>query len=718
MGTRGYAWVGADVIESMAALPPLVNLRIHEAPVGTPRLQLARAGVVADRGASTKSKVAKGAGPAAVEMYQPGGGDGSTDMTSLIDELTATSNTGSTLVESWRLSLATNLRTKQYQYEEQLQETEERLREELRLQNEVWAKATGRTDGRLPDGEKSMVIKVSPEAADGQWDSNKLDVVDSKMWEGLMATQAATNKILQAIEARLAKLGDTTRWHECVAALINALQQLLDDYPDLSALLQKVVAIVRAFIRAPMVLSKQFLNMLIMGDAGTGKTRLAETVGPIFARLGLYVYEEVVVASANDFIGEFVGQTEKKTAKFLAKHAEKVIFLDEAYSLTLWEEKTPGKRRLAGYSPEAVAQLIAVLSQSVGQFLFIAAGYEREMREDFLAANDGFDRRFPIRVVLEAPTNQTLVRAFFGAVAEAVVGPAPPPSAHDRLLSWKANKRTVVQAVKHWFSDSAICLLCDVLDAAREVNDNYEQYCDSDDDDSDDDGPGGWGGDEWGERDRQDEAWCTRFFEQRYGPTGLEAMQRATYDHNMTDGPAPGAGDEGASALWSTKPPCTLASMFKAGAGAMVNLAGTAAVLIISSADFANLYEANAEKRMVVDERAMRSILLAFISDKHSQSQHGAVAARELDDVLETSKWIMRGDAAGQLVWSGKTSETPCVQDEPTKIPLKGRDIKGPTGLRLPPADGRRGRGERGGDQALIARLSAFVNAVEESSGK
>ena len=714
MGTRGYAWVGADVIESMAALPPLVNLRIHEAPVGFPRLQLA--GVVTDRDASTRSKVPKVAGAAAVEMYQPGGEDGSTDMTTLIDELTASE---SPLVNAWHLSLATNLRTKKYRYEENLQKTKERLQEELRLQNEVWAGATGRTEAELPDGEKSMVIKVSPEAADGQWDSNKLDVVDSKMWEGLMATQAATNKILQAIDARLAKLNTTNTWNECVAALINALQQLLDDYPDLSALLQKVVAIVRAFIRAPMVLSKQFLNMLIMGDAGTGKTRLAETVGPIFARLGLYVYEEVVVASANDFIGEFVGQTEQKTASFLAKHAEKVIFLDEAYSLTLWEEKTPGNRRLAGYSPEAVAQLIAVLSQSVGQFLFIAAGYEREMREDFLAANDGFDRRFPIRVVLEAPTNQTLVRAFFGAVAEAVVGPAPPPSAHDRLLSWKANKRIVVQAVKHWFSDSAICLLCDVLDAAREVNDNYEQHCVSDDNDSDE-----WRRDEWEQSDQERYEWCAGYFGQEYGQEGLNAMRRAPDDTNMTDGPAPGAVDRdasastSASALWSTKPPCTLASMFKAGAGAMVNLAGTAAVLIISSDNFEKLYETDAAKRMVIDERAMRSILLAFISDKHSQSQHGADAARELDDVLEKSDWIVRDTDTDQLTWSGKQSEEPCVQDEQTKIPLKGVNIKGPTTVRLPPADERRGRGERGGDQALIARLSAFVAGVKKPSAK
>ena len=67
----------------------------------------------------------------------------------------------------------------------------------------------------------------------------------------------------------------------------------------------------------------------------------------------------------SDFVAEYEGQTAVKTRGFLASQLERVIFLDEAYSLTTLEQKG-WKRTLSAYSAEAVSELVAFLSQRVG----------------------------------------------------------------------------------------------------------------------------------------------------------------------------------------------------------------------------------------------------------------------------------------------------------------------------------------------------------------
>ena len=421
---------------------------------------------------------------------RPGAAPGQPRLKKLIEDLKSDRN----FVDQWRQSIRTNMNTKRTDYQSQVngvlkeivveQKLQLRLLEAARrpLEKVQNRQALPRDAGIAPylstDGGFKEVEELLP--VDGKarientaivdMATSKDSIIDRERWTSLNLQVEAIRKIDEAIDDRLDDVLDTGRWAGSVGRFVNSLSRLLD-YPNQPALIDRVVDVIRAFIRQPTVTNFQFNNVLIMGPAGTGKTRLASVIGTIFAQLGMYVYDEFVEASIGDFIAGFVGQTELKVFNFLTKNAEKTVFLDEAYALTLWNE---AGSRLEGYSPEAVAQLIAFLSQNVGKIAFIAAGYEDKMRDDFLAANEGFARRLPIVAVLGDYARADLFRIFIRSMALGYVGPEPPESdfgAHD---AWENSLNSRIQRCRRFFTDDAIWLLYDVLDESAARKDDVD----------------------------------------------------------------------------------------------------------------------------------------------------------------------------------------------------------------------------------------------------
>ena len=121
----------------------------------------------------------------------------------------------------------------------------------------------------------------------------------------------------------------------------------------------------------------------------------------------------------------------------MTTNAEKIIFPDEAYALTKWDDK---HEHLSGYATEAVAELIAFLSKNVGKMGFMAAGYEDKMNDDFMEANEDFERRFPIRVTLQRYENKTL----YAILALSFVGPEPNPSQRKLRSDWQQKLQEMI----------------------------------------------------------------------------------------------------------------------------------------------------------------------------------------------------------------------------------------------------------------------------------
>ena len=276
----------------------------------------------------------------------------------------------------------------------------------------------GGTHPRPPAGSPPEDSALAQWHQTEKWDLVKEANVDR--WTALVAQKAAFLEIAAEARARKDKTTvtvDTNALRREVAASIRELAA----YETQTVLLDSMADLVEAFINAPLVAQNSFVNFILAGAAGVGKTRLAGAIAKLLCQLGMYVYQDVVECSRSDLVAEFVGQTAPKTRAFLLRSLEKIVFLDEAYALTTWSERSDGLgRALDAYSGEAVAELVAHLSRYVGRSCLIAAGYEAQMMRDFLPANEGLSRRFSYVVSMQQYQPEYLVSIFIEALATAL----------------------------------------------------------------------------------------------------------------------------------------------------------------------------------------------------------------------------------------------------------------------------------------------------------
>ena len=131
---------------------------------------------------------------------------------------------------------------------------------------------------------------------------------------------------------------------------------------------------------------RRAFHLLLLGPSGTGKTTVASYLGRICFALGLLETGDVVVVTRGKLVRGHIGQTAIRTNEVVDFALGKVLFIDEAYTLS---------RKDAGsdFGPEAVAELMVRMVSDSERLVVAAAGYTREMTE-FLESNTGFQSRF------------------------------------------------------------------------------------------------------------------------------------------------------------------------------------------------------------------------------------------------------------------------------------------------------------------------------------
>jgi len=151
-----------------------------------------------------------------------------------------------------------------------------------------------------------------------------------------------------------------------------------------------------------------FMNLLLTGGSGTGKTKLANVVGYVFQKLGVLLTDNVLVLSPASLVSMWVGSTAGRTMGVLMKGLEGVVFIDEAYQIA-----RAGKQ---SHGDEALGEIVNFLDKYIGLSVVIVAGYKDEMMKNFLGANEGLARRFPLRLDLSNYTPADLFNIFWKTV--------------------------------------------------------------------------------------------------------------------------------------------------------------------------------------------------------------------------------------------------------------------------------------------------------------
>jgi SpoVK/Ycf46/Vps4 family AAA+-type ATPase len=178
----------------------------------------------------------------------------------------------------------------------------------------------------------------------------------------------------------------------------------IDSQPSI---VYNLLRMVLAFFHNPLVIQDRFMNFLLLGKAGTGKTTIAKKISNVMKDSGILSLNATMIEGGKpDFVGQHLGETAPLTRNMLATCIGQVLFIDEAYSLCPLDTEGDG---VDPYGLEFAAEFVRFLTEYKGLVCVVCGGYQSEMLVQFLASNEGMSRRFPYKLLLSDFTPQALV---------------------------------------------------------------------------------------------------------------------------------------------------------------------------------------------------------------------------------------------------------------------------------------------------------------------
>jgi hypothetical protein len=233
-------------------------------PIGAP-LQ----GVTRPRGVATPDEDTSG-GRRRVEP-PPTTGDAAGRLLAIAAELRARVG-ANTLARRWQFAVQANMTHKQKVYTNARDAMEAEVDDQQSVVASFVRAARGGGKDALADAQTA------------NWDvAEKV----SGRWQSLVLQSASYERLIRRARERHDAMNNATDFAFARAELALAIERLATDFRTQHVLLDAIGDVIDAFIRNPLVSSGAFLNVMLMGRPGVGKTRLATSLASVMGRLGL-----------------------------------------------------------------------------------------------------------------------------------------------------------------------------------------------------------------------------------------------------------------------------------------------------------------------------------------------------------------------------------------------------------------------------------------------
>lgn len=211
-------------------------------------------------------------------------------------------------------------------------------------------------------------------------------------------------KCVDEIKQRLSELQTLTAAPQVTAGNYTDMLDELIGLKEVKDQVRKITAFVKMrqdMKELGMVEAPAAFNMEFVGNPGTAKTTVARILAGIFHEIGLLSSYELVEVGRADLVGQYVGHTADRVKSVFRRAKGKLLFIDEAYSLVDYKERS--------FGDEAINTIVQEMENNRNDTVVIFAGYPDKMKE-FFSRNPGLRSRVPFHIRFSDYSAEEMVR--------------------------------------------------------------------------------------------------------------------------------------------------------------------------------------------------------------------------------------------------------------------------------------------------------------------